>query len=303
MFKKVLKWIGIVLGGLVGLLVLAALVLYLLGTSQLDKKYDVPVKAINVPADAQAVGRGEHLAAIFMCTRCHTENLGGEVYFDVPGMVSIPTPNLTTGSGGVGAAYSNEDLVRAIRHGVNRDGQALFIMPAKAFQYLSDADLEAIIAYVRSMPPVDNSLPERRVELMGRLMMGAGMFPPFAAGQIDHTSPPASAPNPGVTAEYGQYLAHICTECHGANLNGAPFGPPGQEVLTPNLTPGGELVAWTEQGFINTMRSGVTPSGRSLNEEMPWKSFGQMTDDELKALWMYLQSLPAKEQGKLSGAN
>jgi len=304
MFKKVLKWIGIVLGGLVGLLVLVALGLYLLGTSQLDKKYDVPVKAINVPADAQAVGRGEHLAAIFMCTRCHTENLGGEVYFDVPGMVSIPTPNLTTGSGGIGAAYSNEDLARAIRHGVNRDGQALFIMPAKAFQYLSDADLEAIIAYVRSMPPVDNSLPERRVELMGRLMMGAGMFPPFAAAQIDHTSPPSSTPDPGVTAEYGQYLAHVCTECHGANLNGAPFGPPGQEVLTPNLTPGGELSAWSEQDFMNTIRSGVTPSGRSLNEDMPWKSFGQMTDDELQALWMYLQAQPALEQGKsIDGTN
>jgi mono/diheme cytochrome c family protein len=297
MFKKVVKWIGIILGGLVGLLALAAVVLYMIGTSKLNKKYNVPVDTIKVPADAQAVRRGEHLATIFMCTRCHTENLGGEVYFDVPGMVSIPTPNLTAGSGGVGAAYSNEDLVRAIRHGVNRDGNALFIMPAKAFQYLSHADLEAIIAYVRSMPAVDNPLPERRVELMGRLMMGAGMFPPFAADQIEHTSPPPIAPTAGVTAEYGQYLAHICTECHGADLNGAPFGPPGQEVPTPNLTPGGELAAWTEEDFINTMRTGITPFGRHLDEEMPWKSFGQMTDDELEAVWMYMQSLPALSQG------
>jgi mono/diheme cytochrome c family protein len=296
-FKKFLKWFGIVLGGLAGLLALAAIVLYLIGSSKLNKKYDVRVEAISVPADAQAVRRGKHLATIFMCTRCHTENLSGEVYFDVPGMVSIPTPNLTSGKGGVGASYSNEDLVRAIRHGVGRDGNALFIMPAKAFQYLSDADLEAIIAYVKSLPPVDNPLPERRVELMGRLMMGAGMFPPFAADQIDPASLPPPAPAAGATAEYGQYLAHICTECHGANLNGAPFGPPGQEVPTPNLTPGGELAAWTEQGFIDAMRSGVTPFGRSLNEEMPWKSFGQMTDDELKAVWMYLHSLPAMEQG------
>jgi mono/diheme cytochrome c family protein len=297
MFKKVLKWIGIVLGSLIGLLALVAIVLYLIGTSKLNKKYNVPVDATNVPADVQAVKRGEHLATIFMCARCHTENLSGEIYFEVPGMVSIPSPNLTAGTGGVGASYSNEDLVRAIRHGVDRDGNALFIMPAKAFHYLSDADLEAIIAYVRSMPPVNNPLPERRVELMGRLMMGAGMFPPFAADQIDHTSPPPPAPQPGVSLVYGQYLAHICTECHGADLNGAPFGPPGQEVPTPNLTPGGELAAWTEQGFIDTMRTGVTPFGRQLNEEMPWKSLGQMTDDELRALWMYLQSLPALPQG------
>ena len=128
-------------------------------------------------------------------------------------------------------------------------------------------------------------------------MMGAGMFPPLAADQIDHSSPPAAAPEPGVTAAYGEYLSHTCTECHGASLNGAPFGPPGQEVPTPNLTPGGELAAWSEDGFINTMRTGVTPFGRILNDEMPWKYYGQMTDDELKALWMYLRSLPALRQG------
>ena len=101
-----------------------------------------------------------------------------------------------------------------------------------------------------------------------------------------------------MTDAYGEYLAHICTVCHGVNLNGAPFGPPGQEVVTPNLTPGGELATWSEEGFINALRTGVTPSGEMLEKkEMPWESFGQMTDGELKALWMYLQSLPAKEQG------
>jgi mono/diheme cytochrome c family protein len=297
MFKKVLKWIGIVLGGLVGLLVLAAVVLYLLGTAKLNKKYEIPAEAITVPADEQAIQHGEHLATIFMCTGCHTQNLAGQVFYVVPGMISIPTPNLTSGVGGVGAMFQNEDFVRAIRHGVRPDGRALFIMPSKAFHYMSDEDLGAVIAYVKSLPAVDNPMPERRVELMGRLMIGAGMFPPFAADQIDHTSPPPAAPQPGVTVAYGEYLAHICTECHGANLNGAPFGPPGQEVPSPNLTPGGELAAWSEAGFIHTLRTGVTPSGHTLSEEMPWKSFGQMTDDELKALWMYLHSLPAREQG------
>jgi mono/diheme cytochrome c family protein len=297
MFKKVLKWIGIVLGGLVGLLVLALVVLYLLGTVKLNKKYDVPVKAVSVPTDAQAIQRGEHLATIFICTRCHTENLGGEVYFDVPGMLSIPTPNLTSGAGGVGGLYTDEDWVRAIRHGVGHDGRALVIMESKAFHDIGDDDLGALIAYLKSLPPVVNRLPERRIELLGRLMIGAGMFPPFPADQIDHTSPPPPAPMPGVTVAYGQYITRICTECHGANLNGAPFGPPGQEVPTPNLTPGGELAAWSEQDFFTTMRTGVTPGGHRLDEEMPWKYFGQMTDDELRAVWLYLQSLPALKQG------
>ncbi len=131
-------------------------------------------------------------------------------------------------------------------------------------------------------------------------MMGAGLFPPFSADQIDHSSPPAPAPLPGVTVAYGEYLALTCSECHGAGLNGAPFGPPGQEVPSPNLTLGGELAAWSEQDFINTLRSGVTPFGEALSEEMPWKEYGQMTDDELNALWLFLQSLPAREQGGIN---
>jgi mono/diheme cytochrome c family protein len=122
------------------------------------------------------------------------------------------------------------------------------------------------------------------------------MFPPFPVDQIDHTNQPPAGPEPGVTVAYGEYLARTCKECHGENLNGKPFGPPGQEVPTPNLTPGGELGSWSEQDFFNTLRTGVTPNGRQLREDMPWKYFGKMSDDELKALWMYLRSLPALEQ-------
>jgi len=81
-------------------------------------------------------------------------------------------------------------------------------------------------------------------------------------------------------------------------LNGAPFGPPGQEILTPNLTPGGELAFWSEQEFFTTIRSGQTPSGRQLTEDMPWKHYSQMTDEELSAIWLFLQSLPKLEQAK-----
>jgi len=68
-------------------------------------------------------------------------------------------------------------------------------------------------------------------------------------------------------------------------------------VPSPNLTPGGELASWSEVDFFTAIRTGVTPSGHKLSEEMPWQNFGQMTDDELKAVWLYLQSLPALPQG------
>jgi mono/diheme cytochrome c family protein len=297
MLKKVLKWIGIILGSLLGLLVVAFVVLYFVGGAKVNKKYEVPVETISIPSDADSLQRGEHLATIYICTRCHTEKLSGELSFDVPGMVSIPTPNLTAGAGGVGGSNTDEDWVRAIRHGVGHDGRALFIMPSNTFHYLSAEDLGALIAYLKSLPPVDNELPARRIEPLGRLMMAVGMFPPLAVDRIDHTSPPPAAPEPGETVAYGEYLSHTCAECHGANLNGAPFGPPGQEVPTPNLTPGGEMASWSEEVFFKTMRTGVTPSGRQLNGEMPWMYFGQMSDAELRAVWLYLQSLPVLEQG------
>jgi cytochrome c553 len=297
MLKRVLKWISVALGGLAGLLVLAFVVLYLIGTFEINKKYRIPVETVSIPTDPASIQRGEHLATIHMCTRCHTESLSGEISFTVPGMVNIPSPNLTTGIGGVGRFYTDEDWVRAIRHGVGHDGKALFIMPSNAYYYLRDEDLGALIAYIKKLPPVDKELPGKRIEPIGRLMMAVGMFPPFPVDQIDHTKRPPAGPQPSVTVAYGEYLAQICKECHGVNLNGKPFGPPGQEVPSPNLTRGGEPGSWTEQDFFTTLRTGMTPRGRLLRDDMPWKYFGKMSDDELKALWMYLQSLPALEQG------
>lgn len=296
--SKILKWIAIVVGGLVGLLVVAFVVLLLIGRAQANKSYDVPVETITIPTDAAAIERGEHVAAIHFCQSCHTDNLGGEVSFTIPGLLTIPTPNLTAGVGGVGSFYTDEDWLRAIRHGVGHDGRALWVMPAENFSHLSDQDVGELIAYLKSVPPVDNQLPERRIEAMGQVMVALGMVPPIAVDQIDHTAARPVAPASGVTAAYGEYLARTaCTECHGSNLNGVPFGPPGDQIPTPNLTPGGELAAWSEAEFIATLRTGVTPTGRQLGEDMPWQYFGQMTDDELKALWLFLQSLPRLEQG------
>lgn len=295
--RKSLKWIGIVLAGLLGLLIAVAAVLYFIGDTKLNKKYDVPVETMSISSDGNAVQHGEHLATIFLCTRCHSEDLSGQVYFDAPGLLRIPTPNLTSGDGGVGSFYKDDDWVRALRHGIGHDGRALFFM-LKANHYLGDEDLGALIAYLKNVPPVDNALPEKRIEPLAKLMMGAGLFPPFAADQIDHESSVPAQPEPGITVAYGEYLSHTCTECHGADFNGAPFGPPGEEVFTPNLTPGGEPSFWSEQEFITTMRTGQTPGGKQLIEDMPWKYYGQMTDEELRAVWLYLQSLPALPQAQ-----
>lgn len=294
---KTIKWLGIVLGSLVGLLLLALIILSFVGSSMANKRYEIASETVSIPTDVVAIQRGQHIATIFTCTQCHRENLGGQLEFDVPGMVSIPTPNLTSGVGGIGGSLSDADWLRAIRHGVGHDGRGLLVMPAQGFNSLSTADLGALIAYLKSVPPVDNQLPERRIEFLGRVMMAVGLFPALPVDQIDHASPPGEMPEAGVSIAIGRYLTRTCLECHGPSLNGAPFGPPGQEVPTPNLTPGGELAGWTEEEFFTTIRAGVTPSGHQLSGDMPWQNFGQMTDDELSSVWLYLRSLSALEQG------
>jgi mono/diheme cytochrome c family protein len=303
MIRKILKWIGIVLGSLIGLLLLAFAVLYIIGTikwNRLHGKYEVPVETITIPADQASIARGQHIATIRMCGHCHVETLSGQSE-TVPGLITLSVPNLTSGKGGVGNINTDEDWVRAIRHGVGHDGRGLVLMPAKVFYYLSDDDLGALIAYLKSLPPVDNEMPPTDLGPLGRVMLTLGQLPPEIVPNVtvmDHSAHRPVAPAPGVTAEYGEYLAITCALCHGSNFNGQTISGGGKVYVALNLTRGGEMVGWSEEQFIATMRTGVTPGGRQLIDFMPWKFFGQMTDDELKAVWMYLQSLPALPQGK-----
>jgi hypothetical protein len=108
-----------------------------------------------------------------------------------------------------------------------------------------------------------------------------------------------TAPARGATAEYGEYLVNTndCRLCHGPELNGGPHPNPTIHKISPNLTPGGELAFWTEEQFINTLRTGKTPGGHELDPElMPWKFSRLFYDDELKAIWLYFQSLPKLSQ-------
>jgi mono/diheme cytochrome c family protein len=129
-------------------------------------------------------------------------------------------------------------------------------------------------------------------------MLAAGMLGKLPVESVSHETQ-VTAPERGVTPEYGEYLVntHDCHFCHGPDLNGGPFPDPTIKKISPNLTPGGELAAWTEEDFINTIRTGTTPSGHQLDAAlMPWKDFAKFYDDELKAVWAYLQSLPILPQ-------
>jgi mono/diheme cytochrome c family protein len=297
--KTILKWIGILLGVLVGILILAVAGVYLVTNARIIRTYDIPLAKIAVPTGREAIANGEHIATIRACNGCHGPDMGGSTLIENPAIGYFYPPNLTTGQGGVLSHYDDAQLVRAIRHGIGYDDKPLLLMPAHEFYVLSDEDLGAVIAYIRAQPPVDHEIPESTVGPLARLLFLSGQFPLLPAEMIDHDAPRPAAPEPGITAEYGEYLAVICQSCHQPDFAGGPVpGAQPDDPPAPNLTPGGELAGWTEADFITTIRTGITPSGRQLDPLMPAEQFAKMTDDELKAVWLFLQSLPALDQAE-----
>jgi mono/diheme cytochrome c family protein len=283
--SKTAKSVVIVVAAVLGLMLAGLASVYYTVEARLNKVYAIPTESVPIPDDPEGVRRGEHLVVSFgQCIECHGQDLSGGEFFAVPALGSIYSSNLTSGQGGVGTVYSDADWVRAIRHGVGPDGRPLIIMPSHFYYYFSDEDLGAIIAYLRSLPAVDKDLPETELGPLGRLFLLSEktLIP---AEVIDHDAPRPAAPEPGVTAAYGEYLAIVCKNCHGPDLRGGTAVSAGANLI------GGEVAGWTEAEFINTLRTGVTPAGRKLSPEMPADNVGQMSDEELRAIWAYIQSL------------
>jgi mono/diheme cytochrome c family protein len=283
--RKLLKWIGIVIGGLVGAVVLAVVVLTLTTNARLKQVYDVKPKAVAIPADEASLKEGARLASIY-CSGCHGPDFGGTDFFNEPPLAVVDATNLTRGSGGIGSSYTEEDWIRAIRHGVDPEGRPLFIMPSKDFNHFNDGDLGQLVAYLQSVPPVDRESTPFNPGPVGKILIALGIFGDVLnAETIAHDERPP-APSPGVSVQYGQYLVNTfgCQTCHGENLGGGtgpePGAPPG-----PDLTANGNLGKISDEDFILLVRV-------ARSEYMPYESLAKMSDDELRAIWSYLQSLP-----------
>ena len=283
--RKVLKWTGLVLGGLLVLLVIAGVSFYFVGSSNVAKTYDVQTASLAIPTDSASLARGAHLVQIFGCVDCHGQDLSGQVMVDAPPFRAVPA-NLTSGKGGLGSIYTAEDFDRAIRHGVKKDGTSVLIMPSKAYHRMADTDIAAIIAHLKTLPAVDNELPKTEYRTAG-LLMSALVFDPA----FEVRSEPARAGTPppeGPTAEYGAYLADLCGYCHGENLRGAQPPMP-DSPFAPDLAAAGK---WTIDQFKHTLRTGERPGREPLQKEyMPYEMTARMTDVELEAIHAHLATL------------
>jgi mono/diheme cytochrome c family protein len=300
--KQLKKWLLRIAAVLAGVVVLAAGTVYALSEARLSHAYAIPAETLSIPADAASNAHGMHVAIISGCVDCHGPNLAGRVFFENAMVGRFVASNLTSGKGGVGKRFSDQDWIRAIRHGVRPNGKPLLVMPSREFYPLSDADLGPLIAYIKTVPAVDHELPASALSPMGRvLLLALKDIPLLAAERIDHSAPRPVPPAPAVTVEYGHYLAVRCTGCHGDTLSGGKIpGTPPEWPPALNLTPypGAATAVWTEGEFVTALRTGVTPRGNHFDQKyMPYKVLGQMTDDELKAVWLYLKSVPPREYG------
>lgn len=306
--KTVLKWIGIVLGGLLALIVVIAIGLAIYGETSFKARHaNRPLYAITADTSPEGLARGEYLlSAVMGCAgACHTGADGRpfvgttESINEEPIAVVFAVPNLTPDEATGLGSWTDAEIARAIREGIDKDGVELVVMPAFNYHALSDADVAAIIGYLRSLEPVRNEIPPFQANTVAKIMLALGMFGPETVGEpitVAQAAPPAGS------AEYGGYLTSLgaCRDCHGVNLAGGevPFAEPGAPPAS-NLTPAGELAGWSEGDFITAIRTGVTPSGRTLDPEaMPWRDYGKMTDDDLAAIFKYLKTLPRVESNQ-----
>lgn len=254
--------------------------------------------SLNAIALKRAVARGERLVATRAgCSGCHGNDFGGVTLVDSPMLGLWAAPNLTTGKGSVTLDYDAADWDHAVRHGLRQDGRTSS-MPSVEFTNLSDRELSDIAAYIRNKPPVDRRLGKMRYGPVFAFVFAASPDH-VVAFDVDHQKahsrePPQTEP----TAQFGEHLVQVCRGCHGPGLSGGKIqGDPHMPIVA-NLTPHATgLIDWTESDFIRAMREGKRADGTAISEYMPWKAYGQMSDDELRAIYAYLRTVPPLAKG------
>jgi mono/diheme cytochrome c family protein len=287
--RPIARWAGASLAALVAVVCLVAAVLMIAGFYKLQSRY-APVPDIKVTGTPEQIQRGQAIASGF-CGACHsstgTLTGGRDLGQHLPAPIGhFIAANLTPA--GPLRRWSDGQIFRAIRDAVDADGHWLMVMSLTRVSRLSDQDTQALIGYLRSLPASGTPTPDPPDMLtpLGLIKLGAGELPTGAPVVTGTIVAPPKAP----TAEYGEYILsyHDCRSCHGTDLQG---GIPGQlGTIGPNLS---VVNHWGLSDFIRTLRTGVDPYGYHLDAgRMPWRAIGKMVDEELGAIYAYLQHLP-----------
>ncbi len=302
----------LVLAAFVGIVVVAFAIFV---AARQHLRFDAPYPDVAASTDTAIIARGRYVARnLVSCSDCHGDTtqmfeasegkaipLSGGKRWDIPpGTIFAPniTPDSATGLGGI----SDQAIARALRYGVGHDGRAL--LPFMELQGLSDEDLRAVVSHLRAQTSVRNVVPPHRFNMLGKIVGATLLARPVGPRE----TPPMATPR-GATVENGRYLVEsvtLCWACHtqrnmatGA-LVGPRFGgatgfdrtPDGHSWSPPNITSDpetGRLGRMSEGAFVARFRLGRVIRG----SPMPWQGFRSMSDDDLRAIYRYLKTVPA----------
>lgn len=286
------KWTAIILGGLILVLLIAFAYSYWQTERRLNIEYPTEFINIKIDNDSASIARGKHLFSVHACNECHGTDLRGKLIADNFALGRFVAPNLTRGKGGLPADYTEQDWLKALKLGIGKDGKTLAGMPSTETTNLPDKDLADIIAYCNNYLPITNELGSTKIGPVIRILTAFGKIKLFPAEEIGHNYESIKQPKQEVSADFGATLAVNCFGCHKANLEGGPSDIPGHPPV-PNITSKGRVAKWSEEQFMQTLKTGVTPDGHKIdNSQMPWQRFREFSDVELKALRAYLLTFP-----------
>jgi hypothetical protein len=267
-----------------------------------DRRFDA------TPARLQ---RGQYVVtAVSGCLSCHSEldwqatgfpvragTEGSGRVWDREGLPFLTAPNITSDRGTGAGAWTDDMLARAIREGIGHDGRTLFpVMPYTQYRAMSDEDLASVIVYLRTLPALARTQPRTNVPFpVSRLLNEVPQPVVTAVPHPDRRDPTA----------YGDYLTRLgaCRDCHtpvdGRNAPIASLefsggftmtGPYGQ-IASRNLTPDPSGIPYYDAAlFVEVMRTGMVKA-RKVHDAMPWLAFGKQTDDDLRAIFAFLQTV------------
>ncbi|HLG15546.1 MAG TPA: cytochrome c [Blastocatellia bacterium] len=302
------KIVGIVFSTIVAVVVMG--ISFTIGWRPFIGPKGRPLTARTFERTAERLERGKYLVeGVLGCFDCHSERdwnqpgapvieaqRGGGALFagGPPGrlIASNISPDPETGAG----TWSDDAFARAIREGIGHDGRALFpIMPWPNYAQMSDEDLAAVIAYVRSTPPVPNALPKTQLDFPVNYLMRINPEPIAA---------PVPAPDLSDPVKRGAHLARMgsCADCHTPQDQGQPkpgldfaggfiLIEPSGEVASANITPDPSGISYYDEAlFIEAIRTGQVKA-RKLRPRMPWLIYRNMSDEDLKAIFAYLRTL------------
>jgi mono/diheme cytochrome c family protein len=309
--RRILRITGIVLGVIV--ILSAGAITFTIGWRPFIGPRARPLTNRTFEATPERLARGKYLTEnVLDCFACHSQHDwskhdapvisgtegGGQDPFplgNLPGKVYPPniSPDKETGAGN----WTDDQLARAIREGIGHDGRALFpFMPYESYSHLSDEDLASVIVYLRSLPPVHRVVPRTELIFPVKYLIRSAPQP---------ITKPVPPPDLSTPVKRGDWLVRVagCRDCHTPQVNGQPLanldlaggfvlkGPWGT-VSSANITPDPSGISYyDERLFVTVIRTGYV-GARELRQAMPWWDYRGMTDEDLKAIFAYLRTVP-----------